>query len=704
MLFRGTFRSGSANDEESCILEAKMVVPIPFSNIASVLIPSLTPVLPSQMTPPQGPQLPLPFMPRDPSSSSNLFGRLVLPAAAIQDPQVTAATVKMMRVLEVLNPVPPRVDPPLQGQQRAIVVNRDEAQPKSEKSQTEEFGDIEVHKGENEGLTGREQSSRYQNPEQSTAKDKNDASGQKSDVVANLEQPKAEVIQKGNQQIQPNPSSDQPGQLIKTSQDPAATAFIPTQNAEKAPKSSEAVPKKADEGKVEIIAQRPGIVEKRDVPEINVAAIVPEDSEELSKEIEKRPEKISEASRKENSEIPDRPHPHEAVDRPQVQVGAEDQQAHNIHPTLDDHIAIAGWLGMLPMTQQLEEQRLRREGKNSKLNSAVRMVPYRLSDIVFMLLAAAIGGCRTLIEFVQFIEKREKWFIVVLGPSCSIPSRELIWRLLSTIKESNFQHVFRIWLDEVCGQLREGEGKPVLPAIAVWQTPLGLIYGQAPGSDHALGRQAISQILQIFSFDETIVLTKVSETNIDLARSLERARARFIVEIDSDSAQAAAIDKAVERAANDPHPKGYQFTESYVEGVDRLLLQTLRLGSSSQLTLGLSVARIPTAVKLQSQSFVRGAMNSIDSYYISNLEQVDHGFFDLYRLQQPLNAKVNWILNCLFPIRPFSEAMQQCNSNITSLRRYAVELLRLKNGVLSVDEKMQRAASNGDELLGYITR
>lgn len=666
------------------------------------VIPPLNPPLPSQVTPPQGPSLPLPSQGQDPNAlgRNTLIGRLVLPPI---DPNASEGFLKAMRILAALNPVklPPKDMSSPQPGQKAIVVQQDSPQA-VQKPKTEDLTSIQVFKAENESLASNEQqnSSFQQNLPKET----------ETHLVKNNE---AEVLAK-----QVESPGQQEGEAKGIKQESQTT---PSANSSQTSKSSIEKPQtNPTDVKTPQSTSEASVKPASEQSKVDLSTIKPqtEDRANLVATQDSSNQLVKPASDKSHVNLPAAEG--KVVEEKEIERSTKDARGHLgvateavvqappppiAPPVLDNEMAIIAWLGILPLPQQMEEQRLRRNGKNVKPRQSGQMISYRLSDLLFTLLAAFLGGSRTLIEIIQFVEQREKWFKVVLGDTFELPPREIYWRLLTSIDSDSFSKVIKLWLMEVSGHgslLKSTNGKPLLPAIALWLTPIGIIFGQDKGSDSAIGNQAMVQLLQAFTFNEAVIMTKIASEGIDLPRAIEKSRAQYIVELDSEKPIAGRIESLIE-AALDARDPNFRQVDSYLEGIDHLQLKSLKVDAEFPST-EITMAKTLQILKLQGEIITRGIGLPVERFYVSNFPHVFEEFFYLYRLQQPLDAKISWLLNCELPIRAFKQDLQQCHESISLFKRYAKSLLLDSGGPSSMDEKMKLAASDFNVLLGYVNR
>ncbi|HEV8052169.1 MAG TPA: transposase family protein, partial [Parachlamydiaceae bacterium] len=431
----------------------------------------------------------------------------------------------------------------------------------------------------------------------------------------------------------------------------------------------------------------------------------PKDSPDRVAEKIKDKEQLETVQREDKIQNIDHPAGHRVLEHGNAEnrsdlASAQAEAGGGFAPIVDTDKVVPPWIAVLFQEQQ-EQQKLKNKGKSGGHKQSNEIMEYRLSDLLFILLTATVCGCRSIADYINFIQSREKWLKVILGAQFNLPPKELVWRILSSLNPVNFQNFLSPWLEEICGhpsRLKNQEGKPVLPAISIWQSPIGLMMGQAKGSDPYQDRLAIPILLQLFNLRSGVVVSKSASHKIDLPALIEKVKTDFLVEIHDDSNAADEIVALIEAAAK-KESHLYRIEESYIEGQDRMVVESLQIDKSYRLPSYPTHAPATQILKVYDETVTSGTITIKSSYFLSNLNSVDSEIFNLLRLQKPLDRKVAWHLNCLFPILPMAFALQQCQQNILLIRQFAIGLLQKSGGVLTLDEKMHLAASSNEELL-----
>lgn len=336
------------------------------------------------------------------------------------------------------------------------------------------------------------------------------------------------------------------------------------------------------------------------------------------------------------------------------------------------NIFVPPWLAAL-LPELERNAAVRRGGKGREKDSGLQN-PHKLSDILFMVLSASLAGANTLGAIFQHIESREKWLQVVLGLQHGLPSRQLLFWLLSTMNVNAFDLTLKKWLNE----LREKTKLPSqLMDIYVWQTPLGYMIGQTihPNSF----KQDPISICNAFRWKKSVVMIKAAEPYEDLLTKIHEKGAFYIIEATHELESA---------------PEGSERYESYWEGQERIIVQTWKSEK-------FPISYLATA----SEIFDSKGPTHLEAFYLSNLENPAAYFFDLSRIQRTYEKKAYWLLNVALTLPSVEDAIHQSTATLNRFRGYAIELiLKSDNGVSAVEPLMKKAAADEKFLLQLIQK
>lgn len=357
---------------------------------------------------------------------------------------------------------------------------------------------------------------------------------------------------------------------------------------------------------------------------------------------------------------------------------------HRIDP--DNFVpAFSGWYLPTLVEEDMDPQGKSRSGKVRR-----EMIEHNLGNLLFMILSAALGGAKTIAEVVNFIEAREKWFRVILGLRHGLPSRQMIWWFLSVLDPKSFQQAISPWLREVQGKAGSAN---MLPHLSLWETPIGLLFGQSQKGDDMLDTLAVPQLLRALDLHNAVVMTQSVDPQAQSAALIERKGGGYLVEIDESTGEAYEhLKESLNKGVNTSSVKTF---ESYVEGQERIMVQVLQDNVSEEFNSPWGKG-VKAFAKVVHETPMLVGENAYQRYYASSVRKVEDILFDLMRVQAQVENKVDWLLNISFQIPSFSSAMKQCEANISLFQDYAVHLIEQdQDKSLTVPEKMSKAAADG---------
>jgi hypothetical protein len=271
----------------------------------------------------------------------------------------------------------------------------------------------------------------------------------------------------------------------------------------------------------------------------------------------------------------------------------------------------------------------------------------RLGDLLFMISSAALEGAATLDEVMQSIEQRSGWLKKALNLT-AMPARQVIWALLAALDPTTFDKVVIHWLQQLAGQpspVWNVKHPPVLPHIYLWESPIGLLFGQLHSSHSGVPKRCVDQLLTALNLRQGLLITHTDDNPELLAQAIDRRGGYYLAESDSP------LDSELIAPAHS--------YESYVEGSDYIHLQRWRRAEQFHTSSGIESYFHVSVEQIQGVN-----RRQLERYYLSNLEAPPAEIFDMLRLQRPLENKVEWLLNFSFHAIGASTAAANCRANL----------------------------------------
>lgn len=173
-------------------------------------------------------------------------------------------------------------------------------------------------------------------------------------------------------------------------------------------------------------------------------------------------------------------------------------------------------------------------------------VQYPLSEILLLVLCAAICGADSIVEIVQFGQVKLDFLKKLLPYNNGIPSHDTIGRLLASIDYRQFSEAFIAWTSEllqVIPELIAIDGKtqrrtmqgdiPPVHIISAWASKQNMVIGQLKTETKSNEITAIPQLLDLLTLDgatitidaigcQTKICDKIVEKNADYILSVKK--------------------------------------------------------------------------------------------------------------------------------------------------------------------------------------
>lgn len=350
---------------------------------------------------------------------------------------------------------------------------------------------------------------------------------------------------------------------------------------------------------------------------------------------------------------------------------------HKMFPVVDNNgkAFVPPWLGLL--LPDLIKAKTARDSKGGKQQGGQQQKPHKLTDILFMLLCAHLAGASSLADIFNFIQTREKWFSVVLGFKHGLPPRQLIFWLLTTLDPRFFDRTVRRWLEEVIGN---NQRAPRLLEIFICQTHLGYLLGETRRPGGNFKTEELVSFAEGFAWNKSVLLIKADCTYGSLFAKIRHQGGHYLAEAEQELLP----------------PEEHDEYESYLEGQERILLQTWRRAGRTETEMKVLCEIIDS----------QGGISRSERYLTSSLENPAGYFFDLFRLQRAEEAKCAWLLNVALSLPSMAEALESCAATLNHFREFAIEMIAAKcnsSDLAAIQSHMEKAAASNDYLLTLFT-
>lgn len=338
-----------------------------------------------------------------------------------------------------------------------------------------------------------------------------------------------------------------------------------------------------------------------------------------------------------------------------------------------------GWAAALTPGKITRDKRGGRQAQKQKM---APLKECKLSDLLYIFLAALASGANSIDEIAYFIEKRAQWFSVVLGLKesslQSLPSRQMIWWLLLALDSSAFDSIVVPWLEEVRGKnsliTSQVTGKPLLPNITLWETDLGLAFGQVALSN---SDNIFSEVEALLCYGLNLRNSVVMAEGFDhttLSRQIARKRGSSII----------AVEESLKSEKDSEQDICF---ESYLEGEDRVTVYVNPV-EEENFTANLNV---------EYEIFGKGT--SYYNYVSQGIKNPADPFFPMFRLKNRIKRPTFWMLNIALDTTSEDFTMANSRKNFELFKSYVHDIVDdYVDGDLTILQKMKKAAKHNEYL------
>lgn len=329
-------------------------------------------------------------------------------------------------------------------------------------------------------------------------------------------------------------------------------------------------------------------------------------------------------------------------------------------------------------------RRRREKGEGGGGGSGGQAEAFRLIDILYMVLSAVVCGSQTVFDITAFVETNEAWFKTALGLRSGLPSTRLITKLIVGFDPNQMSEMINVWIREAQGAAPQTK----LASIMVSESFEGLIFFQERSGHPSTAPSCIPRLLQFFDMRGVVTLVSNGPETKKFLDAMVSSGAHFIYDCGEDAIPGEQeilplIENAI--ASGKARPPVHH-VESYLEGQE--YLQIYEVGTDQD-------NHIQSIAQLLAEVITDEGKEEVVQYFVSDLPRPSVYLFELLRVQRPLEAKAEWMLNMSLRGKHRDEIAFAAREFLALIRRHAVGLLlRDHTNPAALYARMQRAAQD----------
>lgn len=344
---------------------------------------------------------------------------------------------------------------------------------------------------------------------------------------------------------------------------------------------------------------------------------------------------------------------------------------------------------------------------------------HELWQVLFIALAAVLGGAKSCCEIALFGRSKEELFTELLGLEQGIPSHDTFSRVFRLLDPAAFERAFqrfmaafaeanRIDLSGVVaidgkalrGAYERGKAATPLHMVNVFaaEARMALASRKAPGRNEAKGAL---QLLGKLSIEGSIVTTDalhcsrafaaaVLARKADYALALKKNQGKLFKEVVRCFGRAGKRSTAVRR---DPS------THDRREVRRATVIRDVRLGIANKFPGLKALARITSRRRLRG----RRAEKPLVRYFLLSKYLPAKRALHVLRSHWSIENRLHWVLDVVFAEDANRARKDNAPENLAILRRLALNVIRNHPAKISIQQKIKRAGWENAFLLEVIS-
>lgn len=335
-----------------------------------------------------------------------------------------------------------------------------------------------------------------------------------------------------------------------------------------------------------------------------------------------------------------------------------------------------------------------------------KSVVYPLREILFIALCAMLSGADAFTEFQAYGKTQRSWLGKHLDLENGIPSHDTFRTVFGLIDPGEFNRFFMRWTRGLCKldggdviaidgkSLRGSSKEQAVHLVNAWASGNNLILGQMKTDKKSNEITAIPQLLKQLTVKGSIITIDAMGTQKTIAREIDDAEGSYVLCLKNNHPKlfkqvADFMEDSREAKAMDY----YQVTEK-----DHGRNQTWRhwiSGQTEWLSESSQWAGLCSLGKVERIREVKGIKSKPEiHYYLCSIEPDAHLLAHCVRNHWGVENKAHWILDVNFNEDACQVRNQAAASNLSMLRKMAINLFRTDTSNESLRLKRKLAGWN----------
>lgn len=338
---------------------------------------------------------------------------------------------------------------------------------------------------------------------------------------------------------------------------------------------------------------------------------------------------------------------------------------------------------------------------------------HKLSDILFITIAAVLSGCDDWNDIELYGETKQEWLRQYLELPHGIPSHDTFNRVFAALDTSALQECFFNWVQSIagltkgdvvsidgkrlCGSGQNGS-KAMIHMVSAWSEANALVLAQVKVEDKSNEITAIPSLLEVLALKECIVTIDAMGCQKHIASAIVKKEADYILAVKGNQA---SLLEDIKEAFAQSQPK----SEAVQLNVDhgRIEKRTCRtIAATEWICKAAQWEGLQTLIEITAQRTNKssGETHTEVRYYISSLAAEASSFNKAIRSHWGIENNLHWTLDVVFSEDQSLKRAGHAAENFALITRIALNLLKRDTSTkASMKNKRHKAGWDNNYLI-----
>lgn len=334
---------------------------------------------------------------------------------------------------------------------------------------------------------------------------------------------------------------------------------------------------------------------------------------------------------------------------------------------------------------------------------------HKLSDILFITIAACLSGAEDWEEIQEYGEAKQDWLKTFLELPHGIPSHDTFNRLFAALDPVELERCFVTWIQSVarisqgqiisidgkrlCGSGEHGK-KSIVHMVSAWSSANNMVLGQRKVDDKSNEITAIPALLDALMLKECIVTIDAMGCQKDIAEKIISKGADYILALKGNQEH---LSDDVQEAFE--HDKAASSCVELDMGHGRIEKRTCHvIGDVSRVCKAGEWKGLQSLVKIESERYHKsnGDTQKEVRYYISSLEADAIKINAAIRAHWAIENQLHWTLDVAFGEDKSHKRAGYAAQNFSLINKVALNILKNEKSKKHRSMKVKRHRAGWD--------